>query len=145
APDGSARVSLTADNPDTLQMLTDAQSDLHKALDAAGISTGRTLTFALASDSRPLPSLADLPSPPVGDDGSATQRPAGGGSGNASSQESATSGNPGGNMAGGGPSGGAPGESDSYSADGGQGWANYAPTFQTMADQAAADADIVTA
>src|SRR6185437_290728 len=41
APDGSARVSVTADNPDTLQMLTDAQSDLHKALDAAGISTGR--------------------------------------------------------------------------------------------------------
>jgi len=145
APDGSARVSVTADNPDTLQMLTGAQSELHKALDAAGISTGRTLTFALVSDSRPLSGLPDLPSPSAVDDGSSRQQSASGGSGNASSQGSATSGNPGGNMAGGGPSGGASGESDNYSADGGQGWANYAPTFQTMADQAAADADIVTA
>jgi uncharacterized membrane protein YgcG len=144
APDGSARVNVTADNPDTLQMLSGAQSDLHKALDAAGISAGRTLTFALSAESRPLSGLADLPSRPVGDDGSAGQQSTGGGSGNATGQGGGTSGNAGGSMAGGGSSGGTAGGSSDGSHQGGQAWANYAQAFQTVTDQAAADADNAT-
>jgi hypothetical protein len=144
APDGSARVSVTADNPDTLEMLSGAQSDLHKALDAAGISTGRTLTFALAPESRSL-NLADLPSRPVGDDGSAGQQSTGGGSGNATGHGGGTGGNTGSGMAGGGSTGGSGGSSTGSSAgdspNGGRAWANYAQAFQTAADQATADTD----
>jgi flagellar hook-length control protein FliK len=51
APDGTSQVNITADNPATLQLITSEQSDLHKALDAAGISaTGRTVTFGLTSE-----------------------------------------------------------------------------------------------
>jgi flagellar hook-length control protein FliK len=48
APDGTSQVNITADEPSTLQTITSEQSELHKALDAAGISAeGRTVTFGL--------------------------------------------------------------------------------------------------
>lgn len=51
APDGTSQVNITADNPSTLRLLTSEQSDLHKALDAAGISAaGRTVTFGLTPE-----------------------------------------------------------------------------------------------
>jgi len=144
ALDGSTSVSMTADNPDTLQMLTGAQSDLHKALDAAGIPADRALTFSLAQESRPPPGLADLPSQPIGGDSSTKQYPSGDGTGNASSQGGSTSGNASGDMAGGRSSGSTGDDPAGGSRDGRRGWANFSPTFQTAGDQTENDMSIKT-
>lgn len=46
---GTAHISVTADNEATLQLLTNEQADLHRALDQAGIPVaGRTLSLALS-------------------------------------------------------------------------------------------------
>ena len=49
SPDGSARVDLKVEKPDTLLLLLRDQPQLHRALDLAGVpSTERTLQFHLA-------------------------------------------------------------------------------------------------
>ena len=49
-PAGSPIVQVTADHPDTLQLLVADQPQLHRALDSAGIAAdGRTLSFALST------------------------------------------------------------------------------------------------
>lgn len=49
SPDGSARVDLKVEKPDTLLLLLRDQQQLHRALDLAGVpSTARTLQFHLA-------------------------------------------------------------------------------------------------
>ena len=49
AADGSASVHVTAERPETLQLLASDQAQLHRALDHAGLpQEGRTLTLSLA-------------------------------------------------------------------------------------------------
>ena len=60
-PDGSARVDLKVEKPDTLLLLLRDQPQLHRALDLAGVpSTERTLQFHLAPPDLP-PSNAAAP------------------------------------------------------------------------------------
>lgn len=127
APDGSARVSVTADNPNTLQMMSGAQDDLHKALDAAGIPAGRALSFALGTETRPPNGLADLAFRPVTEDRSASQQSSGGTPGQSGNTGAGQgSGNQG--LAGG--STGSGGNAHTGSQGGGEAWANYAAAFQ---------------
>ena len=55
-PDGSARVNLKVEKPDTLLLLLRDQPQLHRTLDLAGVpSTERTLQFHLAPPDAPAP------------------------------------------------------------------------------------------
>ena len=66
-PDGPARVELTAERPETLQLLMRDQPALHRALDLAGIpAEGRTLHFQAAHadparDAAPAPPSSSQP------------------------------------------------------------------------------------
>jgi hypothetical protein len=52
--DGPARVTLTAERPETLDLLVRDQAQLHRALDQAGVpADGRSLTFHLAAADPP--------------------------------------------------------------------------------------------
>ncbi len=56
SPDGSARVDLKVEKPDTLLLLLRDQPQLHRALDLAGVpSSERTLQFHLAPPDAPAP------------------------------------------------------------------------------------------
>ncbi len=139
APDGSARVSVTADNPDTLQMMSGAQEDLHRALDAAGIPAGRALSFALGAEVRPASGLADLTFRPVTEDRTASQQSSGGttAGGNPGQSGTMTGGNQGGGsqgLAGGSAGAGSGANTGSQTSD--EGWATYAAPFQTGAASA---------
>ncbi len=57
SPDGSARVDLVVERPDTLLLLLRDQPHLHRALDLAGVpSADRTLQFHLTPPGAPTPS-----------------------------------------------------------------------------------------
>ena len=52
--DGTAHVAVTADNPETLQLLRSEQAELHRTLDHAGVpAEGRTLTFQTSPAPQP--------------------------------------------------------------------------------------------
>ncbi len=127
APDGTSQVNITADNPSTLQAITSEQSDLHKALDAAGIpATGRTVTFGLTQEGA-------APATPVGITANQTRE-------DASAQQQS--------MAGGGPGGGAmsQGSSGGGASQQGGGQSAYRPVFEVPAggfsESLDSDADI---
>lgn len=51
---GDAHVAITAERPETLQMLQQDQAEIHRTLDHAGVPTdGRTLAFHVAPPSEP--------------------------------------------------------------------------------------------
>lgn len=73
-PDGSARVDLKVEKPDTLLLLLRDQPQLHRALDLAGVpSTERTLQFHLAPPDATAPGPAAAQS--NADQGHGQQRP----------------------------------------------------------------------
>jgi flagellar hook-length control protein FliK len=73
-PDGSARVDLKVEKPDTLLLLLRDQPQLHRALDLAGVpSTERTLQFHLAPPDAPAPGSMTAQS--NADHGHGQQRP----------------------------------------------------------------------
>lgn len=79
SPDGTARVDLVVERPDTLLLLLRDQPQLHRALDLAGVpSADRTLQFHLTPPSATTPSPT-TPSPTTlqsgADHGSGQQRP----------------------------------------------------------------------
>ncbi len=138
APDGSVRVSVRADNPNTLQMISGAQDDLHKALDAAGIPAGRALSFVLGTETRPPNGLADLAFRPVTEDRPASQQSsdgtrAGGSPGQSGSMSNSQGG---GNQSLAGGSAGSGGGANTGSDGGSRSWANYAAAVQPAAEPA---------
>jgi len=74
SPDGSARVDLKVEKPDTLLLLLRDQPQLHRALDLAGVpSTERTLQFHLAPPDAPMP--GGMAAQSTADHGHGQQRP----------------------------------------------------------------------
>ncbi|HVY16216.1 MAG TPA: flagellar hook-length control protein FliK [Rhodopila sp.] len=137
-PDGAARVSVSADNPETLQLLSNAQSDLHKALDAAGIPAGRSMSFALGTEPRTLTGLADATPRVEGDDQATGQQQTGhGGSGHASGQGT-------GNVFSGGAGGGTMDTAGGGAGGSGQGSSSSTPRFQVTRDPLGTDPDDAT-
>jgi hypothetical protein len=106
-PDGAAHVTVTAERPETLQAITQAEAQLHRGLDNAGVpGAGRTITFNLTPESQAAASLnpgAHAPS-------------------QSATHSNDTAANPDGGNAGGGQAGGSSsGEGDAGSGAGGQG------------------------